>query len=70
MTIAGTFKNGVVVLDDSRGLSEGTRVEVVIPEGNHAPTLQGLLQFAGTVNDLPPDLAEQHDHYIHGTPRK
>jgi hypothetical protein len=34
------------------------------------PTLEGLLKIAGTVNDLPPDMAEQHDHYIHGTPRR
>jgi hypothetical protein len=70
MTVAGTFKNGVVVLDDSQGVEEGTRVQVVIPAADDTPTLQGLLRFAGTVNDLPPDMAEQHDHYIHGTPRR
>ena len=25
---------------------------------------------AGIAKGLPPDLAEQHDHYIHGTPKK
>jgi hypothetical protein len=28
------------------------------------------LKLAGTVDDLPPDMAEQHDHYIHGTPKR
>ena len=25
-----------------------------------------MLKHAGTVPDLPADMAEQHDHYIHG----
>jgi hypothetical protein len=24
-------------------------------------------RFAGCMTGLPPDMAEQHDHYIHGT---
>jgi hypothetical protein len=77
MTVEGTFTNGVVVLDDSRGLPEGTRVQVVVPatrpepaDQPRGPTLRGLLQFAGAVDDLPADMADQHDHYIHGTPRR
>jgi hypothetical protein len=72
MTLAGTFKNGVVVFDQAPSLEEGTRVEVVVlaPSEEGEPTLKELLKFAGTVNDLPPDMAEQHDHYIHGTPRR
>ena len=71
MTIAGTIKNGVVVLDGTPSLAEGTRVEVVLPpEPKGEPTLRSLLKFAGTCNDLPADFADQHDHYIHGTPKK
>jgi hypothetical protein len=76
MTIAGTVKNGVVVLDNAPPLADGTRVQVLLSESaafsttDGVPTLRGLLKFAGTVNDLPPDMAEQHDHYIHGTPKK
>jgi hypothetical protein len=29
-----------------------------------------LLRLAGKAKGLPPDLAENHDHYIHGTPKK
>ena len=29
-----------------------------------------LLELAGTAKGLPPDMAEQHDHYIHGTPKR
>ncbi len=77
MTIEGTYQGGVIVLDDTSGLSEGTRVQVVVPsspakavDAENEPTLRGLLRFAGTANDLPADFAEQHDHYIHGTPRR
>lgn len=27
-------------------------------------------EFAGTAEGLPADLAEQHDHYLYGNPRK
>ncbi len=29
-----------------------------------------LLEFAGAAKGLPPDLAENHDHYLHGTPKR
>ena len=71
MTISGTIQNGVVVLDQPAQVPDGTRVEVVLaPEATGEPTLRGLLKFAGTISDLPPDFADQHDHYIHGTPKK
>ncbi|MCY3023034.1 MAG: hypothetical protein NTW87_29000 [Planctomycetota bacterium] len=31
---------------------------------------QGLLRFAGTAKGLPPDMAENHDHYLYGTPKR
>ena len=76
MTFPGTVVNGVVVLDPPQQLTEGTRVEVVVREplptvNEKQPTLaERLLKHAGTVTDLPSDMAEQHDHYIHGTPKR
>jgi hypothetical protein len=29
-----------------------------------------LLAIAASMPDLPSDWAEQHDHYIHGTPKR
>ena len=29
-----------------------------------------LLEFASTAEGLPPDLAENHDHYLHGAPKR
>ena len=31
---------------------------------------EALLEVAGTVEGLPPDYAENHDHYLHGIPRR
>jgi hypothetical protein len=72
MTVSGTVVNGVIVLDNGHALPEGTRVDVVIPERAEARTTLGqrLLKLAGTAKDLPSDLADQHDHYLHGTPKR
>ncbi|HEX5272306.1 MAG TPA: hypothetical protein VFW33_17535 [Gemmataceae bacterium] len=76
MTLQGTVRNGVIVLDPPRALAEGIRVEVIVPESaagpaQAAPTLaERLLKHAGTVTGLPADMAEQHDHYTHGTPKR
>lgn len=29
-----------------------------------------LLKFSAEIEGLPPDLADNHDHYLHGLPRK
>ena len=31
---------------------------------------EALLTVAGTAEGLPADLAHNHDHYLHGTPRR
>jgi hypothetical protein len=29
-----------------------------------------LMKFAGSAKGLPKDMARNHDHYIHGTPKR
>jgi hypothetical protein len=31
---------------------------------------EALIEIAGTAEGLPPDFAENHDHYLHGSPKK
>jgi hypothetical protein len=45
-------------------------VRVILEEAETKPTLAGLLKYAGVLPDMPADFAEQHDHYIHGTPKR
>lgn len=73
MSLEGTIVNGTLVFDDPPPLPEGTRVDAdlrVRIETESKPTLLSLLELAGTAKELPADFAEEHDHYIHGTPRR
>ena len=71
MVLEGTIRNGTIVLDHPPVLPEGARVEVVVkPTAQEPPTFIDLLEFAGCMPDMPPDFAAQHDHYIHGTPKR
>jgi hypothetical protein len=74
MELEGTVLNGVIVVDSPEPLADGTKVKIVIEmpaELSRKPTLrERLLRLAGTVDDLPPDMARNHDHYIHGRPKQ
>jgi hypothetical protein len=72
MSFEGHVQNGVIVLDDGRQLADGTRVQVIVRDTSPAKaTLRDrLLKLAGTVDDLPADMARNHDHYIHGGPKR
>ena len=76
MLLEGTIRNGTIVLDQPPEIPEGARVDVDVKEKSEQTTEQGqtlrelLLTFAGCLSDLPADFAEQHDHYIHGTPKR
>lgn len=71
MLLEGTIRNGTIVLDQPQAFAEGTRVKVSVdPADDDGRSLREfLLKHAGTATGLPSDLAEQHDHYIHGTGR-
>jgi hypothetical protein len=72
MSLEGTAINGVIVLDGGARLPEGTRIKVIAaPQTpSEQPSLPALAELAGGLDELPPDLAAEHDHYLHGTPRK
>ena len=71
MSYRGHVKNGQILLDEPARLPEGVEVNVAVVE--HQPpeaTVWGkLLALAGTVEG-PVDWAQNHDHYIHGTPKR
>jgi hypothetical protein len=68
MSYVGKVVKGAVVLPPEANLPEGTPVRVEpVQEETLAKRLKDLI---GSIEGLPPDLAEQHNHYIHGTPKK
>ncbi len=72
MKYNGTIKGGVVVLEGNATLGEGTRVQVEPVEMSPAPPTLGqrLKRFSGAAKRLPNDMAHNHDHYLHGRPKK
>jgi predicted DNA-binding antitoxin AbrB/MazE fold protein len=73
MTYRGHIHNGVVVLDEPVTLPEGAKVEVnVVVTGEEASKKpRRLIDLAGIIESgLPTDLALNHDHYLHGQPKK
>jgi len=79
MTINGHVENGQIILDEPVPLSEGmkVRVELLAPdaeqpaEEEQIPSLyERMKSVVGIIKDLPPDFARNHDHYIHGQPKK
>jgi len=76
MTCKGRVSGGVVVLERPNALPEGAEVRVSrIRKHRRAGKAlsepwRSLLRHAGKGKNLPADLAKNHDHYIHGRPKK
>ncbi len=78
MSLLGQVKNGRIELNPATALPEGAFVRVELIDGNQAPLVDAdgrtlgekLITYAGAIQDAPTDLARQHDHYLHGTPKK
>lgn len=69
MTLLGHIENGVIVLDEATTLPDGMRVRVEFLDESSVPTIaERLKNVIGQGKGLPTDLAENHDHYIHGAP--
>ena len=79
MTFIGKVSNGTVVLPPDAHLPDGAEVEVRPVEtaegkaalaGAVADLTDELVRLAQQTRDLPSDLAAQHDHYLHGQPKR
>jgi hypothetical protein len=82
MTYKGKVQNGVIHVADGIRLPEGADVQIELVDEDDAiaknkgePTiwqkLAELGRWAETIpTDLPEDLAANHDHYLHGTPKR
>ena len=67
----GHVKNGIVVFDQPSTLPDGTPVRIILANGTALPTLaERLKDVIGIAAGLPSDLAENHDHYLHGKPKR
>ena len=71
MSFQGHVENGVVVFDEPVTLPEGTAVRVQPVTTPSRKTLaERFKNVIGAGVDLPEDMARNHDHYLHGTPKQ
>jgi hypothetical protein len=64
MSFTGTVKNGVVILPPELKLPDGTELQLIVPD---SPSFaERYAAYIGVADDLPADLAENLDHYVHG----
>jgi hypothetical protein len=77
MIYRGHVKDGTIVLDEDVSLPDGTPVTIQpvepadMAQQSEIPTLyERFHNVIGKATDLPTDFADQHDHYIHGTPKQ
>lgn len=70
MSYDGHVHNGVVVFDEPVSIPDGTPVRVELAEKRAPKTLaERFRRVIGVGVDLPTDLAENHDKYLHGDSR-
>lgn len=76
MTYQGHVQDGVVLLDGDVRLPEGVKVRVDVLEAHaeledEGPSLyEQLKPIIGIAKGLPADMAQNHDHYLHGQPKR
>ncbi len=81
MNYKGIVQNGVIEVEGGVRLPEGAAVQIELAVEEPAAKQDGeptiwqklaeLGRWAETIpTDLPEDLAANHDHYLHGTPKR
>jgi hypothetical protein len=72
MSYTGTVEGGMVKLPPEAALPDGTtvRIERVEAPQDRNELTRRLREIAALLDGLPEDWAEQHDHYLHGTPKR
>lgn len=80
LSVKGTFQNGVVYPNEPIEGHEGQSVIIVFVEENRTPEpampedsdwdkLRQLIKNCAVDTDIS-DLAQQHDHYLYGMPKR
>jgi hypothetical protein len=77
MVYRGRVENGVIRLEERQTLPEGAVVEVHFltentssGEENYPSLYEGLRDFIGKAEGLPPDASVNLDHYLYGVPKR
>lgn len=73
MNITAIVENGIIKLP--LHVPDGTSVKILLPcetvvTQDGATLYDRMKEFIGCIKDGPEDLAAEHDHYAHGTPKR
>ena len=67
MTCTVKVKNGTIRLPNGLKLPDGAEVQLTIPDSVAETSFADrYAAYIGAADDLPSDLAENLDHYVHG----
>lgn len=70
MSITATVINDTIKLPEGTHLEDGTQVVVLPQPGKRVSFAERYKDLIGCVSSGIGDLAENHDHYLHGRPKK
>ena len=70
MKITAVVEKGSIKLPKDIPWESGTVVRIEPVEEKALTIWEVLKEFDGIADDLPEDMAANHDHYIHGHPKK
>lgn len=70
MSITATVENDTIKLPEGVHLPDGTKVHIEPEPPKRRTVAERYASFIGIAEDMPADLAKNHDHYIHGTPKR
>ena len=71
MTWTVKVKDGSIRLPPGIELPDGAEVPLSIPDSQPQPSFaERYAAYIGVADDLPPDLATNLDHYVHGHRKK
>lgn len=73
-TLTAVFDGKVLVPDEPEALETNRRYEVLQRDEDGEPVFKDAWEvldyYSGSVEGLPEDWSLEHDHYIHGTPKR
>ena len=70
MSITATIENGSIKLPPDVHVPDGTTARIILEEADDKTLAERYAKLIGFTDQLPEDLAENHDHYLHGHPKK
>ena len=70
MSITVTVENGTIKLPPGIHVTDGTTARITFESHSGKTLTERYAGLIGITDALPEDMAENHDHYLHGAPKR